>query len=107
MHRPAFRVPLVALVLAACVACSRPPITEEPLFREPVTDLSRVLTKTGVEFDTGTTSDGNGSIEISAADSTTVRLYGGQNPDHIPLNVVVTGPGTVWVDDITLIKTRR
>lgn len=173
MHRPAFRVPLVALVLAACVACSRPPITEEPLFREPVTDLSRVLIKTGVEFDTGTTSDGNGSIKISAADSITVRLYevgdvdvenarlvyrarlrtegvegqvylemwcrlpgrgeifsralhapltgstewtsqeipfhleGGQNPDHIALNVVVTGPGTVWVDDITLIKTRR
>jgi hypothetical protein len=34
-------------------------------------------------------------------------LEGGQNPDHIALNVVVTGPGTVWVDDITLAKTRR
>jgi hypothetical protein len=41
---PAFRVLSVAVVLAACVACSRPPITEEPLFREPVSDLSRVLT---------------------------------------------------------------
>jgi hypothetical protein len=148
-------------------------MTEEALFREPVSDLSRVLTQAGVEFDARTTSDGTGSIRISAADSTTVRLYEvgdidvenarlvyrarvrtegvqgkvylemwcrfpgqgeffsralhapltgstewtsqetpfllerGQNPDQIALNVVITGRGTVWVDDIALLKAPR
>jgi len=167
------RVPTAVLAIAAWVACSRPPMTEEPLFRDPVGDLSRVLTNAGVEFDARTTSDGTGSMKISVADSTTVRLYDvgdidvdnarlvyrarirtegvegqvylemwcrfpgqgeffsraqyaqltgstewtlqetpfflerGQNPDHIALNIVITGRGTVWVDDVALIKTPR
>jgi len=52
-----------------CISWSSP-----PLFRDPVSDLSRILTQAGVEFDAGTTSDGTGSLKISAADSTTVRL---------------------------------
>lgn len=173
MHGLTPRVPSVFLIVAALVSCSTPPVTEEPLFREPVSDLSRVLTRAGVEFDTGTTSDGTGSIKITAADSTTVRLYEigdidvenarlvyrarlrtegvqgqvylemwcrfpgqgeffsralhapltgstewtsqetpfvlerGQNPDHIVLSIVTTGRGTVWVDDIALIKVPR
>ncbi len=130
-------------------------MAEEPLFRAPVGDLSHVLTKTGVEFDPGTTSDGSGSIKITATDSATVRLYEvgdidvenarlvyrarirtdeffsralhaaltgstvwtsqetpfllerGQNPDHVALNIVITGRGTVWVDDIALVKAPR
>jgi hypothetical protein len=148
-------------------------MTEEPLFRDPVSDLSRVLTQTGVEFDAGTSSDGSGSIKITATDSATVRLYEvgdidvenarlvyrarirtdgvqgqvylemwcrfpgqgeffsralhaaltgstvwtsqetpfllerGQNPDHVALNIVITGRGTVWVDDIALVKAPR
>jgi len=171
MHGLAFRVP--SLFLAAAVSCSRPSMTGESLFREPVSDLSRVLTKAGVEFDAGTSSDGTGSIKITAVGSTTVRLYEvgdidvenarlvyrarlrtegvqgqaylemwcrfpgqgeffsralhapltgstewtsqetpfllerGQNPDHIALNVVITGRGTVWVDDIALLKVPR
>lgn len=173
MHYLTFRVPSVFLAVAACVSCSRPPMTEEPLFREPISDLSRVLTQAGVQFDTATTSDGTGSLRISAADSTTVRLYEvgdvdvenarlvyrarvrtdgvqgqvylemwcrfpgqgaffsravqapltgstewtsqetpfllerGQNPDQIALNIVITGRGTVWVDDVALIKAPR
>jgi hypothetical protein len=31
-------------------------------------------------------------------------LQKGQNPDNIKLNLVVNGKGTVWIDDIKLIK---
>jgi hypothetical protein len=34
-------------------------------------------------------------------------LERGQNPDRVALNVVVTGPGTVWVDDVVLLKAPR
>jgi len=173
MHGLTSRVPAVFLAAATLDSCSQPRTTEEVLFREPVSDLGTVLTTAGVEFDTGTTSDGTGSIKISAVDSTTVRLYEvgdidveharlvyrarirtegvqgqvylemwcrfpergdffsralhapltgstewtsqetpfflerGQNPDHIALNIVITGRGTVWVDDIMLVKAPR
>ena len=32
------------------------------------------------------------------------RLDPGQNPDNIKLNLVVTGPGRVWIDDIRVTK---
>jgi hypothetical protein len=31
-------------------------------------------------------------------------LKGGENPDNIKLNVVIDGKGTVWIDDIQLLK---
>ena len=31
-------------------------------------------------------------------------LRAGENPDRIKLNIGITGPGTVWVDEIRLIK---
>ncbi len=36
---------------------------------------------------------------------TVFRLEAGQNPDNVRLNLVVTGPGTVWIDDIVVTKT--
>jgi len=35
---------------------------------------------------------------------TVFRLEAGQNPDNVRLNLVVTGPGTVWIDDIVVTK---
>jgi hypothetical protein len=35
---------------------------------------------------------------------TPFRLLEGQNPERVSLNIVVTGPGTVWIDDIRLIR---
>jgi hypothetical protein len=35
---------------------------------------------------------------------TAFRLEAGQNPDNIKLNLVVTGPGRVWIDDIRVTK---
>lgn len=167
---PHYRIPSVALAAIVLASCSRAAVTEEPLFRDAVSDISRVLPGARVEFDATTSSDGNGSIKITVADSTTVPLYQigdvdveharviyrarirtagvqgrvylemwcgfaglgeffsralnaplvgstewtsqetpfilqtGQNPDGIALNIVITGPGTVWVDDVALVK---
>ncbi len=34
-------------------------------------------------------------------------LEEGQNPEHVALNVGVTGAGTVWVDEVALVKLPR
>jgi hypothetical protein len=34
-------------------------------------------------------------------------LERGQNPNHVALNIVITGAGTVWVDDVVLLKAPR
>ncbi|MDH7511745.1 MAG: hypothetical protein QHH14_02235 [Clostridiales bacterium] len=31
-------------------------------------------------------------------------LKNGENPDNVKLNIVCEGPGTVWVDDVRLVK---
>ncbi|MCH7556135.1 MAG: hypothetical protein IIB56_01620 [Planctomycetes bacterium] len=31
-------------------------------------------------------------------------LKKGQNPDNVKLNLVIDGKGTVWIDDIRLLK---
>lgn len=36
--------------------------------------------------------------------STPFRLREGENPDIVELNIYVTGKGTVWIDDIKLLK---
>lgn len=36
--------------------------------------------------------------------STTSSLNSGENPENVKLNLVVAGIGTVWIDDIKLIK---
>jgi hypothetical protein len=63
------------LVTTGFLACSPGGTSEEIVFANPIQDLEGVLTRSGVELDRQITSDGNGSIKISAADRTTVRLY--------------------------------
>lgn len=31
-------------------------------------------------------------------------LKAGENPDNIRLNIVIAGTGTVWIDDVRLVK---
>jgi len=31
-------------------------------------------------------------------------LQKGENPDNVKLNLVITGPGTAWIDDVRLIR---
>jgi hypothetical protein len=144
---------------------------EQSLIRSfPVSSLEGVVAPDQVELDNEVSFDGNGSLRIEAAESTTVRLYetgdidvekarliyrarirvenligqaflemlcvfGSQgeffsrglnsvvagnedwtevqtefflkeneNPDNVKLNVVVKGSGTVWIDDISLVR---
>jgi hypothetical protein len=71
------RLVLVGAVLSmlSFICCSPPVTSEEVLFEDPISDLSGVLTRSGVELDTEITSDGNGSIKIIAGSPTTVRLF--------------------------------
>ena len=65
----------VMLVVTSFISCSPPVTSEEILFENTISDLSGVLTRSGVELDAQVTSDGNGSIKIVAGEPTTVRLF--------------------------------
>jgi len=45
----------------------------------------------------------SGTVEW-ASEETPFFLQKGQNPDNVKLNLVITGPGTIWIDDIRLLK---
>ena len=69
---------LAAIVLslaALAAACSQPPKNPEEIGRFPVIDLEGVISRTDVEFDKEITSDGNGSLRITANAPVTVKLY--------------------------------
>lgn len=163
----------VALLLNGQIACTPAVTSEEVLFENPITDLTGVVTRSGVELDTQVTADGNGSLKVVAEGPTTVRLFEvagldvedarltyrarirteevrgqvylemwcrfpgageffsralqapisgstewvsqetpfflekGQNPDLVKLNLVIDGAGTVWVDDVELVRGAR
>ena len=158
---------LAAALLASSVACT---VAEEIVHAYPIAGLDGVITRSGVEFDPKTTSDGNGSLRLNSEGYTAFRLYeiedpdvegaklvyrarirtqdvegrvylemwcrfpgqgeffsraletpitgttewtsqetpfvleDGQNPSNIKLNLIVEGPGAVWVDEIVLAK---
>jgi hypothetical protein len=68
---------LAGLVLAGVgfFACSPPVTSEDILFENSMSDLSGVLTRSGVELDTQVTSDGDGSVKVTADGPTTVHLF--------------------------------
>jgi hypothetical protein len=136
----------------------------------PLDSLEGVITQTGIEIDKAASSDGNGSLKISAEGPSTALLFEtgdvdiedasliyrarlrteslegqaflemwcsfpgkgeffsrgldsalsgttgwttqetpfflkkGENPDNVKLNLVINGKGTVWIDDIRLMK---
>jgi hypothetical protein len=65
----------LALAVAGLLSCSQGATSEEVLFENRISDLSGVLTRSGVELDPQVTSDGDGSIRIRADGPTTVRLF--------------------------------
>jgi hypothetical protein len=65
----------LVLALAGFLSCSPSVTSEEILFENSISDLSDVVTRSGVELDTQVTSDGDGSIRIRADGPTTVRLF--------------------------------
>lgn len=158
----------IAVALLAGAPLSAGPAKEVKRF--PIDDLSHIITRTQTAFDPNVSSDGNGSLRISANAPMTVQLYEveklnidkarliyrarvrtqdldgkaylemwchftgkgkyfsralnqpfsgtmewsttettfflqkGQKPDRVSLNLVVNGTGTVWIDDIRLLK---
>ncbi len=72
------------LVLAISIlisGCSNPSTSVVELRLYPAESLEGVITKTGVEFDRKVTSDGNGSLRVTANQPTTIRLYETGNID--------------------------
>lgn len=169
MARQLILITLAAVCIAfSCTAPAPPPATD--VARYQLDNLNGVITRSGVAIDAATSSDGHGSLKVTATGPTTVRLFEtgdldienarltyqarlrsqdlrgsaylemwcrfpgqgeffsrgldsalsgtndwtsqqtpfflqpGQNPDLVKLNLVVNGTGTVWIDDIRLIK---
>jgi hypothetical protein len=65
--------------LAACcvlvLSCSKQPTQNAELKTYPIREMSGVLTSDGIALDTEITSDGDGSLQITANEPRTVRLY--------------------------------
>lgn len=157
-------------VMFALTHCSKPTQQVSELKKFPLDAMDGILTQSGVQIDKEISSDGKGSLKITAAEPTVVRLFEvgdidvedarliyqakvrteglkgqaylemwctfpgkgeffsrgletplsgttewtsgetpfflrkGENPDNVKLNLVINGSGTVWVDDIRLIK---
>lgn len=60
----------------------------------------------GVFFSRALQAPLSGTTEWTSQE-TPFLLEAGQNPDRIALNLVITGPGTVWVDDVALVRVRQ
>lgn len=160
---------LCSIILTA--ACNKEPDNVVVLKKYPITSLDGVISRTGIDFDSQITSDGNGAVRITAGKPATIHLFetgdvdvdnarltykakirtddikgrvflamwcqfddkgeyfsralhssvsgttgwtsrqtdfflrAGENPDNVKLDLVVDGTGTVWVDDVELLKT--
>jgi hypothetical protein len=161
---------IVCVILGAFVGCTHSPEQVVELKRYPIDTMEGVITLSGVEIDKQNSSDGKGSLKITAAHPAVVRLFEtgdvdaenarliyqakirtegvegqvylemwchfpgkgeffsrnmntpvsgttnwtsmetpfflkkGENPDNVKLNLVINGKGTVWVDDVRLLR---
>ncbi len=157
-------------IILAAAGCSKNTQQSAELRAYPVDTMEGVITQSGVEIDKEVSSDGKGSLKITATGPTEVRLFEtgdvdvenarliyqarvrtkdvegqvylemwchfpgkgeffsrglqapligttewtteetpfflkkGENPDNVKLNLVINGKGTVWIDDIRLLK---
>jgi len=163
------RAQLMFIVVAILIAGCEGGRGAKQIASFPLDSLQGVLTQSGVELDKKISSDGHGSLKITSAGWTTIRLFEvelnlddvvliyrarlkvkdldgyaflemwvnapgrgeffskglndaltetagwatvstpfylqkGDFVDRVKLNLVITGPGTVWIDDIVLTK---
>lgn len=169
-HSPWKLFSLALMVFIFVPGCSKPSTTVMEVKHYKVESLEGLLTRTDVAIDKEITSDGNGSLRITASQPTTIRLYEtgdidvenarltyqakvrtegiegkvylemwcqfpgkgeffsrdlssplsgttdwsteetpfflkkGENPDNVKINLVIEGKGTVWIDDVHLLK---
>src|SRR4030067_1776373 len=69
----AFLVSVITIFTA--VSCTKPSSKVVELKKLPVDSMEGIITQSGVEIDKAVSSDGNGSLKITANESTTVRLF--------------------------------
>ena len=68
-------VALAAAVLAMIFGCTDAPEKRIVIKTYPINNADGLIDQAGVEFDSLTSFDSNGSFKITASESTTVRLY--------------------------------
>jgi len=66
---------ICVIVIFVIVACSKAPQQVMELKRFPIDSLEGIITQSGVQFDKEVSSDGNGSLKITATEATVVRLF--------------------------------
>lgn len=77
MNKMSCLVSVAAVFIVMITACTKTPesIPEQSLVHFPLDDMQDVITRDNVEIDKADSSDGNGSLKVSAAEPVTVRLY--------------------------------
>jgi len=157
-------------MVLSIAGCSKPAAEFTELRYFPIDNMEGIMTQSNVQIDSQISSDGNGSLRITATAPATVQLFQagdidienatviyqarartedvqgkvylemwcsfpglgeyfsrgldsalsgtndwttimtpfflkkGENPDNVKLNLVIEGTGTVWIDDIKLLK---
>ena len=163
-------IAILCSLLLCSASCTKTSTKPEVLKKLPIDGSEAVLTQTGVSYNKAVSSDGNGSLKITATQPDVFRLFEikdlgiddarliyraklkvenvvgqvylemwcafsgrgeyfsrglqnplsgtidwttaetpfflqkGQKPELVKLNIVVNGTGTVWIDDIVLMK---
>jgi hypothetical protein len=65
----------ICMMILVGVSCSKPPQQVSELKRFPIESLEGVIAQSGLQFDKEISSDGNGSLRITATEPTVVRLF--------------------------------
>jgi hypothetical protein len=65
----------ICMMIFVAVGCSKPSIPMTELKRFPIDHLEGMITQSGVQIDKEISSDGNGSLKITATGPTVVRLF--------------------------------
>lgn len=65
----------LATLCVLAVGCSKQPIQNAEIKTYPINEMAGLLTSDGVAIDTDVTSDGNGSLQVTADGPRTIRLY--------------------------------
>jgi hypothetical protein len=63
------------MMILVGVSCSKPPQQASELKRFPIESLEGVIAQPGLQFDKEISSDGNGSLRITATEPTVARLF--------------------------------
>ena len=66
---------ILFVILVLVSACSQDSLKPEEIGRFPVDDLAGIITRNGVQIDKEISSDGKGSLLVTANEPVTVKLY--------------------------------